>query len=276
MIVYPNCKINLGLRILEKRKDGYHDIETVFYPVRLSDILEITEYKSATKTATIPFTQSGFVVDGDISNNLCMKAYKLLKRDFPKLPHIQIHLHKTVPTGAGLGAGSSDAAFTLRLLNEKFELGISDNELMNYALELGSDCPFFILNKPCYATGRGEILTPIELDLSGYQIVVVNPGIHINTGQAFLNVRPSTLERSVKEIIQLPLERWKDELLNDFEGPIFKKHSSIVEVKDQLYAAGALYASMSGSGSTVYGIFAKGKSPQLQFPENYFVKILPG
>ncbi len=276
MIVFPNCKINLGLRILQKRSDGYHNLETAFYPIGLTDVLEITEYKEPIRSASIPLSRSGFVIEGDISNNLCIKAYKLLKRDFPKLPLIQMHLHKSVPTGAGLGAGSSDAAYTLKLLNEMFALGISEKELMDYALELGSDCPFFILNKPCYATGRGEILEPIELNLSAYNIIIVNPGIHINTGRAFLNVATSSPEKSIKEILLLPVERWKDELLNDFEKNVFKDYPDIVEIKDQLYAVGALYASMSGSGSTVYGIFAKDKTPQLQFPENYFVKTLAG
>jgi 4-diphosphocytidyl-2-C-methyl-D-erythritol kinase len=274
VIVFPNCKINLGLHILQKRSDGYHNIETVFYPIPLTDILEITEYKGFEKTPTIPFTRSGFVIDGDVSNNLCIKAYKLLKRDFPKLPHVQIHLHKSVPTGAGLGAGSSDATFTLKLLNEKFSLGISDKELKGYALELGSDCPFFIINKPCFAKGRGEILEPIDIDLSGYKIVVANPGIHINTGRAFLNIEASTPVRSLKEILTDPIERWKDYLQNDFEQWVFKQHSAVVELKDQLYAAGAVYASMSGSGSTVFGIFKKEKVLQLSFPDNYFVKEL--
>lgn len=276
MIVFPNCKINLGLHILQKRSDGYHNIETVFYPIPLTDILEITEYKSSQKTPSIPFSRSGFVIDGDISNNLCIKAYKLLKRDFPKLPHVQMHLHKSVPTGAGLGAGSSDATFTLKLLNEKFSLGISEKELKGYALELGSDCPFFVINKPCFAKGRGEELEPIDLDLSAYKIVVVNPGIHINTGRAFLNIASSTPSRSLKEILTEPIERWKDHLQNDFEHWVFKQHSAVVELKDQLYSAGAIYASMSGSGSTVFGIFRKETVLQLSFPGNYFAKELNG
>lgn len=274
MIVFPNCKINLGLRILEKRNDGYHNIETVFYPIALSDILEVTEYIDSHKTATIPFTRSGFFIDGDLGNNLCIKAYKLLKRDFPKLPYVQMHLHKSVPTGAGLGAGSSDAAFTLKLLNEKFSLGLSDKELMAYALELGSDCPFFILNKPCYATGRGEILEPIELDLSAYKFVLVNPGIHINTGRAFLKVSSSKPDKRIPQILEMPVERWKDHLLNDFEKIAFQEFSEIVDIKDQLYVAGALYASMSGSGSTLYGIFKKETEISLSFPSHYFVKEL--
>jgi 4-diphosphocytidyl-2-C-methyl-D-erythritol kinase len=276
VIVFPNCKINLGLHILEKRLDGYHNLETVFYPLALTDILEIIEYKAATKTTSIPFGRSGFIIDGDISNNLCIKAYKLLKRDFQKLPHVQMHLHKSVPTGAGLGAGSADAAFTLKLLNEKFSLGLTENDLMSYALELGSDCPFFIINKPCYATGRGEILESIELDLSNYKIVLVNPGIPINTGRAFMNVVSGKPEQKIPDILKLPVERWKDHLLNDFEKTVFREYSEIVDIKDQLYVAGAIYASMSGTGSTLFGIFPKEKSLQLKFPPNYFVRELVG
>ena len=276
MIVFPNCKINIGLRILEKRKDGYHNIETVFYPLALTDILEIIEYKDSQKTSSIPFSRSGFFIDGDISNNLCIKAYKLLKRDFPKLPHVQMHLHKSVPTGAGLGAGSADAAFTLTSLSQKFSLGLSQKDLMAYALELGSDCPFFILNKPCYATGRGEILEPIDLDLSAYKIILVNPGIHINTGRAFMNVSSSKPDESIKDILKKPVERWKDYLLNDFEKSVFKEYSEIVDIKDQLYIAGAIYSSMSGTGSTLFGIFPADKPIQLTFPTHYFVKELIG
>jgi 4-diphosphocytidyl-2-C-methyl-D-erythritol kinase len=187
-----------------------------------------------------------------------------------------MHLHKVVPAGAGLGGGSADAAFTLKLLNEKFKLKMSTKELMDCALELGSDCPFFILNKPCLASGRGEILEPIEVDLSNYKIVVVNPGISINTGKAFLQIKPSKPEKSLKEIIQRPIERWKDELYNDFEKIAFNQYPEIVEIKDSLYAGGAIYASMSGTGSTVYGIFSKRKKLKLNFPEHYFIKELNG
>jgi 4-diphosphocytidyl-2-C-methyl-D-erythritol kinase len=274
MIVFPNSKINLGLRILRKRLDGYHDLETVFYPIPLTDILEITRYNVYLKTFNIPFTKSGFVIDGDPSDNLCIKAYKMLRKDFPQISNIQMHLHKAVPAGAGLGGGSADAAFTLTLLNKEFKLGLSPEQLTGYALKLGSDCPFFIINKPCYATGRGEQLEPINLDLSAFRLVVVNPRIHINTGRAFLNIRPSVPELSIKEIITRPVERWKDELVNDFEKGIFAEHRQIVEIKDSMYVAGAVFASMSGSGSTVYGLFPKEKKTELSFPDNYFVREL--
>ncbi|HEX2628193.1 MAG TPA: 4-(cytidine 5'-diphospho)-2-C-methyl-D-erythritol kinase [Chitinophagaceae bacterium] len=274
MIIFPNSKINLGLRILRKRNDGYHDLETVFYPIPLTDTLEITRYNVYMKNFSIPFTKSGFVIDGDPSDNLCIKAYKMLRKDFPQVSNIQMHLHKAVPAGAGLGGGSADAAFTLILLNKEFKLGLSTDQLTQYALKLGSDCPFFIINKPCYATGRGEMLQPLELDLSAYKIVVVNPGIHINTGRAFLHIKPGVPEKSIKEIISRPIERWKDELFNDFEKWVFAEYREIVDIKDQLYVMGAVFASMSGSGSTVYGIFPKDLYLKLPFPEHYFTKEL--
>jgi len=272
MLVFPNCKINLGLRILEKRSDGYHNLETIFYPLPINDILEIIEYRDASPSKSIPFTTSGLKIQGELSHNLCLKAYGLLKIDFPQLPHIKMHLHKTIPAGSGLGAGSADAAFTLKLLNEKFDLGLKNDQLISYAVQLGSDCPFFLLNKPCYATGRGEILEPIDIDLSPYKLLVIYPGIHINTGQAFLQVNIAKTERSVKKIIREPIETWKVNLINDFDQPAFKQYPVIAEIKEKLYAAGALYASMSGSGSTVYGIFPKEMTNNPQFPKEYFVK----
>ena len=271
MIVFPNSKINLGLRVIRKRKDNYHNIETVFYPLNLCDILEIIPLTKPPPEPGIPFSKSGFGIEGKIDNNLCLKAYRILKNDFPKLPAVQIHLHKGVPAGAGLGGGSADAAFTLKLLNEEFGLGLSKSLLIDYAVQLGSDCAFFIINTPCYATSKGEQLEPIGLDLSAYKFVIVNPGIRIDTGQAFLYVSPSRPERTIKEILAEPLERWKDELYNDFELPAFKKYPEIVEIKDRLYIAGAIFASMSGSGSTVFGIFPKTKPISLSFPSNYFV-----
>lgn len=274
MIVFPNCKINLGLNILRKRSDGYHDLETVFYPIPLTDILEIIENKHPEQSSKMPFTISGISMPEVPASNLCAKAYKLLKRDFPKLPFIQMHLHKSVPLGAGLGGGSSDASFTLKVLNDKFDLHLTVKELMDYAAELGSDCPFFILNKPCFATGRGEILEEIQLDLSAYKFVVVNPGIHINTGDAFVKLKPTVPEKSIREIIAEPIAKWKTTLQNDFEKVVFKEYREIVDIKDSLYTEGAVYASMSGSGSTVYGIFPKEKELRFTFPMHYFVKEL--
>lgn len=277
MITFPNAKINLGLRILRKREDGYHDLDTVFYPVPLNDALEIIQLPSHEYTSAFPFSLTGTEVKGRLTSNLCVLAYKLLKKDYPQLPKIKMHLHKIIPSGAGLGGGSSDAAFTLMMLNNMFGLGISTEKLILYAAELGSDCPFFIINQPCYGSKKGDQLQPVELNLSDYSIMIVNPGIHIDTGLAFLNVTPAIPDKSVKEIIStLPVERWKDELQNDFEKVIFPRFNEIVDIKDEFYRNGAVYASMSGSGSTVYGIFKKGTEPQLSFPPHYFVKQLAG
>lgn len=252
MISFPNCKINLGLRILRKRNDGYHDLETVFYPLPFYDIVELIHGPGEGS-----FTGSGLQVAGEAEHNLCFKAFQLLKKDFPELPAVQLHLHKTIPMGAGLGGGSADGAFTLQLLNQKFRLGLSRDQLLAYALQLGSDCPFFIINKPCFATGRGEQLEEIKVDLSAYRVVLVTPGIHVNTAKAFSEIQPAMPSKSVKEIIQQPVTTWKDELINDFEISVFKNYREIKEVKDQLYARGAIYASMTGSGSSVFGIFPK-------------------
>ncbi len=276
MIVFPNCKINLGLNILQKRTDGYHDLETIFYPLKLTEALEIVEYKQESKEHFVPLSSSGLPVAGKPASNLTVQAYRLLKKDFPSLPSVHIHLHKTIPSGAGLGGGSADAAFTLKLLNELFNLSLSIEQLLIYAADLGSDCPFFILNTPCFASGRGEILKPVNLDLSAFEIVVVNPGIHIDTGRAFLNMRPAAPEKSIREIISQPPARWKDELCNDFEKVIFPLHREIVDIKDNLYFNGAVYASMTGSGSSVFGIFEKGKTPTIKFPTRYFSRTLPG
>jgi len=257
MVLFPNCKINLGLNIIEKRIDGYHNIETVFYPVDLKDVLEVVTLNQSNSTESLPidFSSSGISIPGDIANNLCTKAFQLLKKDFPNIPPIQMHLHKIIPMGAGLGGGSSDGAFTLKLLNEKYQLNLSQKQLIDYAAELGSDCPFFIINQPCYATGRGEILTPISLDLSAYKFVLVHPSIHINTKWAFEQLTPSKPSISINKIIDQPIETWKELLVNDFEAPITKQYPIIGEIKHTLYQNGAIYASMTGSGSTVFGIF---------------------
>ncbi|MGZ3846266.1 MAG: 4-(cytidine 5'-diphospho)-2-C-methyl-D-erythritol kinase [Flavisolibacter sp.] len=270
MIVFPNCKINLGLHILQKRPDGFHDLETVFYPIPLQDALEIVQDPSP--TMDLQFSSSGLVVDTGSEDNICVKAYRLLKKDFPGLPAVKVHLHKVIPMGAGLGGGSSNGAFTLTLLNKKFNLGLDENELINYALQLGSDCPFFIKNKPCYATGRGEKMELIELDLTGFKIILVNPGIHIPTSEAFSRIRPDNQRQSIKEIIAEPVEHWKEVLKNDFEASVFEIHPEIEQIKNSLYKEGAVYASMTGSGSSVYGLFKKDAQQQLDFPSNYFIK----
>lgn len=274
MVLFPNCKINLGLNIIRKRDDGFHDLETVFLPVTLLDILEVIRKKDPTSEQDIVLYQTGITATPVSGDNSCVKAYHLLKKDFPGLPDIDIHLHKTIPSGAGLGGGSADAAFMLRLLNDKFHLEITGNQLAYYALQLGSDCPFFLFNKPCFATGRGEKTAPVFPDLSGYKILLVNPGIHIPTGWAFQQIIPSQPPKSCKEIIRQPVDTWKEELTNDFERPVFREYPSISDIKTRLYEAGAVFASMSGSGSSVFGLFRSGKIPPLSFPEDYFVKEL--
>ena len=266
MVTFPNCKINLGLNIVNKRSDDYHDIETVFFPVHLKDALEVIEKEK------FEFSTSGSTIEGETEKNLCIKAYDLLKKDLPHLPAVQIHLHKAIPIGAGLGGGSADGAFTLKLLNKKFQLKLSEKQLINYSLKLGSDCPFFILNKPCIATGRGELMEQIELDLSDFKILIVHPGIHISTAWAFANITPLKPPKSINQIIQQPVSTWKDELINDFENPVFAKYPEIKIIKDKLYDAGAIYASMSGSGSAVYGIFNGQESFSFYFPKGHFVK----
>ena len=214
------------------------------------------------------------MVDGAASDNICVKAYRLLKKDHPELPAVKMHLHKTIPLGAGLGGGSANGAFTLLLLNKKFGLGLTEDQLLAYALQLGSDCPFFIRNTPCFATGRGEKMVPLAIDLSAYRFVVVNPGIHVNTGWAFSQIKPSAGRPSLKDVIQLPVADWQGRLVNDFEDPVCQHHPSIAQVKEELYQQGAIYASMTGSGSTVFGIFPGGEPPALSFPENYFVRTV--
>ncbi|MDE3212340.1 MAG: 4-(cytidine 5'-diphospho)-2-C-methyl-D-erythritol kinase [Bacteroidota bacterium] len=254
MIVFPNCKINLGLHIVEKRADGYHNLETVFYPIPWCDALEWIPAKEATTIHT-----SGYP-SGPDSDNLVIKAYKLLKRDYPFLKELEMWLHKAIPPGAGLGGGSSDGAHALQMLAGSFHLKLSDAQLNEYALQLGSDCPFFLRNRPCIATGRGEILEEIPLSLSGYKMVLVHPEIHISTREAFLGIQPAYPSRQLEEAIMAPISDWKDLIFNDFEKSIFPKYPLLSHLKDTLYEKGAIYASMSGSGSTLFGIFPAAKA----------------
>lgn len=268
MIVFPNCKINLGLHVIRKRSDGFHDLETVFYPLPLTDALEVIS------PGTLTFTGSGISIPGNTTDNLCLKAWHLLKQDFPELAPINIHLHKHIPIGAGLGGGSADAAFTLQLLNNRFQLNLSEEQLIAYAATLGSDCPFFIRNKPCYATGRGEILEPISLNLDTWSFVLVYPGIHVNTGWAFGKITPKIPVQSLHSSIMEPVENWKTLISNDFEAPVFSAHPELSVIKAELYANGAVYATMSGSGSAMVGIFPKGKVAGITFNANYKVYYL--
>lgn len=255
MVVFPNCKINLGLNIVRKRTDGYHDLETIFLPVSLRDALEILPAGAGVNE--IGFTASGFPVNGRPEDNLCIKAWELLKKDHPGLPAVKIHLHKVIPMGAGLGGGSADGTFMLRLLSDMFRLDIPEDRLSSYALELGSDCPFFLLNKPCFAKGRGEETEALELNLTGYKILLVHPGIHISTAWAFAQIDPQQPAVSLKELIMMPAAQWKQFIKNDFETPVLAAYPDLAEIKDRLYNSGAVYASLSGSGSTMYGIYQK-------------------
>ncbi|MBR9777647.1 MAG: 4-(cytidine 5'-diphospho)-2-C-methyl-D-erythritol kinase [Cytophagales bacterium] len=263
MIIFPNAKINLGLHVLRKRNDGFHDIETCMYPIPLKEALEIIPSKS------FSFSHSGISIPGDSDNNLIVKAYQLLAEDFPELPTVAIHLHKSIPIGAGLGGGSADAAFTLSLLNQLFSLGLTTKQLENYASQLGSDCPFFIQNNPQMAEGRGEKLAPLHLDLSGNWLCLIHPGIHIGTKEAYGGIQPKLSGKNLRTILS-DQSTWKYQLINDFEKGIFDSHPEIATIKEKLYEAGAWYAAMSGSGSAVFGLF-KDCPTAMDLPENYFV-----
>lgn len=269
MITFPNVKINLGLSITEKRPDGYHNLETVFYPVALEDALEIRTSSATAPDRKFTLHQHGLEIAGKPEDNLVAKAYQLLDEKF-NLPPVDIHLYKHIPSGAGLGGGSSDAAFMLKLLNEHFHLNLPDNQLEEYAATLGADCAFFIRNKPTFAEGIGNIFSPIELSLSGYGIMIVKPDIFVSTREAFSNIHPHRPEHPIKEVIQRPVSEWKETLINDFEASVFLLHPAIEAIKQELYNQGAAYASMSGSGSSVFGLFA----PEASLPEvNWGAKV---
>jgi 4-diphosphocytidyl-2-C-methyl-D-erythritol kinase len=250
MIQFPNCKINLGLNIVAKRNDGFHDLETVFYPVPWHDALEIIP---ASKGA-FRFQSSGLKIEGEEAGNLCVRAYRLLQSEY-KLPAVEMHLHKVIPMGSGLGGGSSDAAFTMKMLNDLFSLGMDPVKLKKYASMLGSDCAFFLENKPVYATGTGDQFENTHVDLAGWYLAVVVPGIHVSTREAYGMVVPCSPSNQLQEVVRMPVDSWKDLLVNDFENPVIAKFPQIGEIKSLLYKAGAGYASMSGSGSAVFGLF---------------------
>ncbi len=255
MIVFPNAKINLGLHITERRADGYHNLETVFYPLKLQDALEVIPAEA------MSFTSSGIDIPGNADNNLCLKAYHLLAQDH-RLPKVAIHLHKHIPIGAGLGGGSSDAAFFIKLMNDQFTLGLSADDMENYARRLGADCAFFIRNQPTLAYGIGDQFEQVEVDLSAYKIVLVMPPVHVSTAEAYGGIRPQPAPVALKELITKQVATWKDTLKNDFEQHIFKAYPVIAQAKQELYDAGAVYACMSGSGASVFGLF-EGEIPDL-------------
>ncbi len=262
MLVFPPCKINLGLFVTEKRTDGFHNLESVFIPVPLTDMLEVI----TAPHGTMEFTLSGNAVAGDFNENTCVRAYRLLSRDFD-LPGIEAQLHKIIPSGAGLGGGSSDGASMIHVLNELFSLGLSTIQQREYAAQLGSDCPFFIEPLPSFVSGRGEFLTPLELDLSGLFICLVHPAVHVSTAEAYGLLSPRPAPFDLRELASIPRDQWTEKVSNDFEAPVSKLHPVVTTIKEKLYQQGAFYAAMSGSGSAVYGLFDR--PVQLEFP-GYF------
>jgi 4-diphosphocytidyl-2-C-methyl-D-erythritol kinase len=254
MICFPNAKINLGLNITEKRTDGFHNIETIFYPVGWNDALEVIIAKDTDQDFQLHL--SGLQISGELKDNLLYKAYQLIKQS-KHLPNINVYLHKTLPMGAGLGGGSADAAFFINLLNEQFSLNLSESDCLDIAKPLGSDCAFFIKNKPVFASQKGDVFTDIKIDLSDLYIAIIYPNIHSNTKEAYSLVKPQQTTKSILDIIQQPISTWKTELVNDFEKSIFNLYPIVEKTKNELYELGATYACMSGSGSAVFGLFEK-------------------
>ncbi len=248
MITFPNAKINIGLNITNKRTDGYHNLETIFYPIKIKDALEVIE------GSEMSFETSGIKIPGNKDDNLCLKAYDLMRKDHD-LPNIKIHLHKNIPIGAGLGGGSADAAFFIKLINDKFEMQLSDEKMESYCKKLGADCAFFIQNKPVFAFDKGDVFEAISLNLSDYHLALVMPQVHVSTAEAYRGVIPKQPKQSLKELIKMPIEEWQGNILNDFENHIFENHTQIKKVKQDLLNAGAIFSMMSGSGASVYGIF---------------------
>lgn len=258
MINFPCAKINLGLNIVEKRNDGYHNLQTVFLPVQLCDALEIKTMSELFPSDTnCDLKVSGDGICCNEADNLVVKAYNMLAADY-EIPRIHTHLYKRIPSQAGLGGGSSDAAFMLKLLDQRFRINAGNAELEKYAARLGADCPFFINAEPAYAEGIGEILSPVEITdnaLSGYTLVIVKPQVSVSTKEAFAGITPHMPKVSCREIVAMPIEEWKGLLTNDFEDSVFAQYPELQTIKNKLYEAGAAYAQMSGSGSSIFGIF---------------------
>lgn len=258
MISQPLAKINLGLNIVERRADGYHNLETVFYPVPITDTLEVYEMDARfPSTVDCDLKLTNIPVEGDEQRNLVVRAYQLLKADFPTLPRLHVHLYKGIPTQAGMGGGSSDCAFMLCLLNDMFHLGLTDAQLEQYAVRLGADCAFFVRSVPAYAEGIGERLQPISLSLDGWYLALVRPDIPVPTREAFSLITPRHPERNCRDIVAQPVDTWRGLLVNDFEQSVFPLHPELLAIKEELYHRGAVYAAMSGSGSTLFGLFRK-------------------
>lgn len=256
MITFPVAKVNLGLNVVERRSDGYHNLQTVFYPVGIKDVLEVFPMaEDFPSEVDCDIKISNIHIEGDEQRNLVIRAYQLLKKDFPNLPRLHAHLYKGIPTQAGMGGGSSDASAMLLLLNREYQLGLTEEQLIRYASQLGADCAIFILNRPAYAEGIGEILSPIDLHLEGWYMGVVRPDIPVPTKEAFAHITPHMPEKCCRDIVMQPVETWKDELVNDFENSVFTAHPELAHIKEHLYRLGASYAAMSGSGSAIFGLF---------------------
>lgn len=276
MLTRPIAKINLGLNVVERRPDGYHNLETVFYPVPVCDALEVFEMDTRFPSqVNCDLKVTNITIEGDEQRNLVVRAYNLLKQDFPDLPRVHAHLYKGIPTQAGMGGGSSDCGFMITLLNKMFGLGLTDEQMIQYAARLGADCAFFILNRPCYAEGIGERLQPIALDLSGWYLAVVRPAIPVSTKEAFSLITPQHPKKNCLDIVMQPLESWRYELTNDFEKSVFTIHPEIGSIKDRLYEMGATYAAMSGSGSSLFGLFREPVSLDTFDTEGTFKTIIP-
>lgn len=268
MIQYTNCKINIGLHILSRRDDGYHDIETLFYPVRfMNDAVEVLFSDDESDHVYV----TGLAIDEPMEKNLCYKAVQLLRQKYT-FPPVSVHLHKIVPMGAGLGGGSADATATLVLINRLFELGITNQQLLRYSARLGSDCAFFVSSTPQLGEGRGEVLSPVNVDLTGKYLMIVKPDIHVSTAEAYQRVKPNSQRISLSKLAELPLEEWKDVVVNDFEESIFKTYPQIAILKEQLYQHGAVYAQMSGSGAACYGIFDR-QPEKIEVPKEWDVFV---
>lgn len=269
MIHTPNCKINLGLFVTEKRPDGFHNLETIFLPVPLCDELEIE------KAEHFSFRTEGIPLDSDVEGNLCVKAFRMLQQDFPQIGNVRMRLKKNIPFGAGLGGGSADAAETLKMLDELFGLGLSVIRLQDYAARLGSDCPVFIGNRAVFATGRGEIFHGMPpVDFGNCEMLLLKPSDSVSTAEAYRGIRPRPAPCDLREAVRQPMETWKDCIVNQFEESVFPGHPAIRECKERLYREGAIYASMTGSGACVFGFFPKGKLPEIRDVESWDIGTL--
>ena len=270
MITFPIAKVNLGLNVVERRADGYHNLQTVFYPVGIKDALEVTPMDDTFPSEVdCDIKVTNINIEGDEQKNLVVRAYNLLKKDFPSLPRLHAHLYKGIPTQAGMGGGSSDASAMLVLLNKLFGLRLSEQQLIQYAAQLGADCAFFIMNRPAYAEGIGDQLTPINLSLKGYHMAVVRPDIPVSTKQAYARITPQMPRKCCKDIVMQPVDTWKDELVNDFEQGIFAIHPELESIKQKIYEEGAVYAAMSGSGSALFGLFKETRNLAAVFPNRF-------